>query len=66
MKMINNYLRWFKSNKSILAYYTLRTFLHKFWDFWGFASFYNQGKYCKNDVKGWKPNKIEEKYQIHM
>ena len=43
------------------VYYTLRAFWHKILGFRVFASFYNQGKYSKNDVKMWKPEKIDLK-----
>ena len=42
---------------------TLSKILSKFWGFHIFASFFNQGKYCKNDAKARKHEKIDAKTQ---
>ena len=52
---------WFDAICNPKAYYTLRTFLHKFLGFRVFASFYNQGRYYKIDVKTRKTPKIDAK-----
>ena len=33
-------------------------------NFWVFTSFYNQGKYSKNDVKTWKPKTHSKKHVV--